>query len=699
MAFTRGSNPIWFEVDLTANAFDDTYYLFVLENTIPYIPAVVWHDPDGAIPWTSPIQFLANGTLPNDIYYDPQQVYRLEFRQGNTQQDPLIYLVENYVPGSGSGSSSGTVIPTANQITNPQFVLTNFESPYSETGATTQDIELAPGWILSLLGSGDFEFEKIALYADPALTTPTNAPYALRLLLNGSWTSAILKQRFNQIGNLWANKNVSTSITTRIEAGSTSISAELVNSAGTTLGVVLGPQTITGTFEEYTGNALLPDATNTDVPPDAWVEYQLILPVSISPLDIYVTSFQLTVSNDVDPYQFNYIQDSAERQIDDTFHYYKDSLLMQPKASILTGWDFGLNPWQFTTTAQTAAAFNTYYSDQTLVIQQNIVNTGVGNNISCGRTSYELNYAFAVQAITANNQFAIIQYIDPASARPYWENKLSSLVKLFVSKQTTLSSLPIKMKLFYSSTIPTSTTTNYPIVTWSPLGEPVFASGFTTIKPLNDPTYYLTAGNNVLTFDGFQLPAAASDNMTLGIVFYTLNNMIESGIIPDYIAFRSISLVPNDFSIETNSLSFDETLRRCQYYYESSYFPAQLPGTATNRGCITQNMATYFASGGAASFINSGFTTYYNLKREVPTMLYYAIDGTPNALTAFLQTNTFPTASATISISAWNQSPSVHQNQLTINSGGTLGLNPVSNGAYGCSYLLYHFTSNAVIGR
>lgn len=57
MAFVRGSNPVWFEVDLTANAFDDTFYLFVLANEIPYIPATVYHDDAGTIAWTNPIQF------------------------------------------------------------------------------------------------------------------------------------------------------------------------------------------------------------------------------------------------------------------------------------------------------------------------------------------------------------------------------------------------------------------------------------------------------------------------------------------------------------------------------------------------------------------------------------------------------------------------------------------------------------------
>jgi hypothetical protein len=67
----RGSNPVWSFVDLNGKQFDDTFYMYVLQNDLPYIPSPVWHDPDGNVPWTNPIQFLGNGTLPVDIYFDP----------------------------------------------------------------------------------------------------------------------------------------------------------------------------------------------------------------------------------------------------------------------------------------------------------------------------------------------------------------------------------------------------------------------------------------------------------------------------------------------------------------------------------------------------------------------------------------------------------------------------------------------------
>ena len=125
----RGFNPIWFEVDLTAHPFDDTFYLFTLQNTIPYQPQTVWHDQNMNSPWTDPIQFLANGTLPIDIFFDPSLIYRLEFRQGPTQNDPLIYEVDNYqVNGSGGITPPSAIsFNSENQITNPPVSYTHLD--------------------------------------------------------------------------------------------------------------------------------------------------------------------------------------------------------------------------------------------------------------------------------------------------------------------------------------------------------------------------------------------------------------------------------------------------------------------------------------------------------------------------------------------------------------------------------------------
>lgn len=310
----RGYNPISFEVDLQGKLFDDTFYLFVLENEIPYQPATVYHDLDLNVPWTQPIQFLSNGTLPVDIYYSSDQVVRLEYRQGNTQQAPLIYEVDNYFPGGGSGSLDAIAFATSNEITNPQFALFSLQSPTVITGTDPAPISIAPGWELLLAGTGTATINQVAL--SNLNKNPSNAPYALRLTLTG-WTadSVMLRQRFNQNGMLWANKIVSSAVTALLSGAPQSISASLVDSNNSVLGTVLPSTVVNESWNEYTGYAQLTATTNPNTPPAAYIDYLLALPSNI---DIYITSLQI-VSQDI-PVQPSFEQDTIQRQIDHTYN-------------------------------------------------------------------------------------------------------------------------------------------------------------------------------------------------------------------------------------------------------------------------------------------------------------------------------------------------------------------------------------------
>ena len=326
----RGANPIWLEVDLQGNLFDDTFYLFVLENTIPYIPATVYHDPDLNVPWTNPIRFLGNGTLPNDIYFEADKVYRLEFRQGDTQQDPLIYEVNNYVAGTGGSTPVDTVaFASSNQVTNPQFALIDFSSPFTFTGTDPDPIQIGPGWYLELSGTGSVTITQVPL--NNANANPSNAPYALRLTMNGWTTDSIkLRQRFEQNGMLWADKIVSSTITARVEGSPQTIQADLFDSNDSLLATVLPATAVNEAWNEFTGYGTLPDTTNPDVPPAAYIDYRLSIPSNI---DIYVTSIQLVVQEL--PFEPSFEQDSINRQID---HTYNTAYPIVPVGTVI---DFG----------------------------------------------------------------------------------------------------------------------------------------------------------------------------------------------------------------------------------------------------------------------------------------------------------------------------------------------------------------------
>src|SRR5258708_18804321 len=119
MAFVRSYQPKWFFNDLTGQPLNDEYYAHFLTNTLPYIPQVVYRDPQGLTVWTGGVvEFEPSGGLPDNLYFNDELVYRIEIRQGQSQSDPLIWEINNYVPeGSGNNPISAN-ITSDNQVTN-----------------------------------------------------------------------------------------------------------------------------------------------------------------------------------------------------------------------------------------------------------------------------------------------------------------------------------------------------------------------------------------------------------------------------------------------------------------------------------------------------------------------------------------------------------------------------------------------------
>ncbi len=226
----------------------------------------------------------------------------------------------------------------------------------------------------------------------------------------------------------------------------------------------------------------------------------------------------------------------------------------------------------------------------------------------------------------------MIQYIDPKSILPYWGDIVSSLVK---AKYLAVSPIPVRLKvrLIYRSNLPSSISPTEPIASWALGSDPVFAAGWTAIAPLNDPAYTLSNGvYTEFSYDQFQLPVNGSSAMTLGIVVYTMDRMSGTASPPDSITFDKISLVQNEFAIDTPPETYDECLRACQFYYEKSYSDTDLPGAITPTGQFTFPMRMT----STANMNLSSFTlNYKQVKRTAtPTIDFYAPDtGTLSTMT------------------------------------------------------------------
>lgn len=633
----RAANPIWYFPDLTGLPLNDQYYAFFLTNVFPYVPQAVFHDPAGTIPWNNPIEFYPNGTLPDNLYFNDSEVYRIEIRQGNTQADPLIYEINDFVPGGGGVSPTPGVSAGfgENQATMSQFSEVLFTTPLSISTAGTYHV--APGWDLILTGTGTATVTQVPIAGNQDFVN--NPTFALGLNLNG-WSSAQLVQRFNHNGAIWSSTLLS-SIPFQDGYISMSITAQAVTSIYTPISFIYKPSTgtqqnigtsgtiNTGSYQVYDQTQLLIPSDNSDTSDVAYVDMviQLLGTGNILISNIQIVGQEVPAGTTPAPVSPSYQQESNERQLDHLFHYYRNSIILQPKTTILTGWNFPLNPFQFVTTTVTTVANQTQYiADQTILHQE------AASQLATGIGTFADNYGLVIQAVSpaTTTRFALIQYIDTTTTYPYWGYNLSALVKLrFNSSNNT--SVKFKMLLMYRSIgAPPAISASEPISGWSG-NDLVLASGWTAVKPINDPIY--TVSNSALqpdqsyAFNGFTLPVAVADNMYLSAVFYTVGAISSSGT-PDYFVVDSISLVNNDFAIDTQPQTFDDVLRQCQFYYEKSYDNGVLAATNTSAGYLARNMT--ITQGTGKCYAAPWEIEYNTIKRALPTTLFYAIDGTVN---------------------------------------------------------------------
>ncbi len=644
----RGSNPIWAEFDLTGKIFDDTYWLFVLENTLPYIPATVYHDPDLNTPWTNPIQFLANGTLPNDIYFESDHVYRLEFRQGDTQADPLIYEVNNYVAGAGGSTPVDTVaFASSNQITNPQFALINFTSPYTLSATDPVPMEVAPGWFLELAGTGTVVVTQVPL--NNTNINPSNAPYALRLTMTG-WTSGevFLRQRFQQNGMLWANKTVSSTVTALLDGAPQNISAILIDSNDAVLTTVLTSTPVNESWNEFTGYGELPATTNPDVPPAAYIDYRLLLPNNV---DIYLTSFQLVVQDL--PIEPSFEQDSIDRQIDHTFHYFKPQLAYKPIPNYAIGWDFGFNPCQAlgvsVTPIATGANGSAYIADQTIVFQ--VANSAIGATFN--------NYG-VVLTTASDTSFSLIQYLDAKTAVELLNQKLSAQMKAFISTGTGTISGTVNLYWTTNGSLPTITTPSFDsLVTGITAGVPAVVSGWTAVPrgSLGQARFTINTTDQTIDFSGWDARAVSLINTA---TFFAMVITFADVVTSQAITIEYASLCGGDIATRPAPLTQGQTLFALQQYYEKSYGNGQLPGAVSSpANCLSAQQIGIPGGSGAALYATLFGINYQTIKRAAPTVtLYSTTSGAAANVSAYVQSTAALSGYVDAAASNWSATTS-----------------------------------------
>lgn len=701
MAFVRSYNPKWFFNDLTGQPLNDEYYAHFLTNTLPYIPQVVYRDPQGLTVWTGGVvQFEPSGGLPDNMYFDDELVYRIEIRHGQSQSDALIWEIQNYIP-EGAGNNPGTAnISSDNQITNPEFVEVNFTGTLT---STSNAIQVAPGWEIIALGTGTINVQRISVTGTDNIIT--NPAYVLNIITSGSWTSVVLRQRFLNNAALFRGTStvdsaVAGSFIAKSNGGDFNSGMFYVDSAGNEFNII-PVAAVTGSYQKYSDAVALPSTPQSPDDSDTgYIDIYIRLP-NIGDVDI--SSIQLV--KQIEPVAVEYLQESPARQRDHLFHYYEDSILIQPKESFLAGWNFAQNPWQFTTTTNTTPSDSSgtpvkcaYTADQTIVYQQE-----GASEVLVGRSGAGSNYEFVVTALGSSSRFAIIQYIDPRTIRPYWNSIVSSLVRARIST-THGTTVRFKMRLIARATLPSTIGNAEPILSWTGAGNPVYAAGWTEIIPQNDPTYTLSGLLQDFPFDAITLPISTADAMTLGIVIYTIDGM-NNAATADSISFDRISLVPNEFAIDCNTLTYEQALLQCMYYFENSKNLDVLITTSNDGGALYRQQAVFNGSGSQIQLWPRSFGIEYAVaKRDSPTVKVYTEGGLADNVTAFIDHNGAQLGTSVVPITNWTAFSDgnkgiqyiANYSNTTTGFSGT-GVNSVNNTSEG--YVSFHYQADSRLGR
>lgn len=576
-SFVQMSNPV---ILSAIGTFEDAFG----NPTIPYFFP---YEDDGVTPDLYFIKVLSSGDTP----------------QFNREAQP--YVIETQV-------NPDSLLNTENELSNPQFVEVYFNPQESHTLAVSGGgtFSIAPGWDIVAEGTGSVIIERIELVA---VDTPTNPPYALDIQSFGI-TSLSLVQRLSNSPRLMANGFIAGTFVAESQDGSGhTLTLAYIPSGGSLISNIIAQDTISssGNYNVIQGNLEIEGVINSEPASIGYVDIALEIPVGAH---IRVSSFQIVGVNSTSTVPFG--QQTAARQKDHLFHSYMNSILLMPKDSLVTGWNFAQNPFQFYPNALTTATSQCQYiADQTILWSE------TASSLKTGAAPAANNFALTIQAISGqpNNLFCVIQYIDTNSFIPYWQasNPISILVKAI---HTGTSVPKLKARIIYRSDLPPTISATEPIASFIPGGDPIFSAGWTAIKPLNDPQYSLvsdTSQYHEYAFNNFIMPIMPSDTAMVGIVIYS-NERLDT-IIPDSVYIQNISVVPNEFAIGETPRTFDESLRRCQFYWEKSYDWGIPIGTATNQGQCTIPML--MSTSGNAVFERSFEIIYKQVKRAAPSSI------------------------------------------------------------------------------
>ena len=272
------------------------------------------------------------------------------------------FTVSAWPPGvTSSSSGSNDFISSENIISNPQFAVINYSSPYTFNVEGNSTIQIAPDWNILTTGSGTVTINQIAM-------TDTNAPglpaFGLRITSAGI-SSLLLSQTIEMSPRILENGYASGTFIVESNNGFTpTISMNYVpsNPALESAQIVSGIAVIGG-YLPYFGTVNLADlTTNANPGSTGYVNIQISIPPNT---DINLSCLQLLSVQNGDTFPL-YIQETTPRQID---HLYHDAYPIVPIGTIIdyAGFSAPSHYLLCDGTAKSRVTYNQLYNALTLV--------------------------------------------------------------------------------------------------------------------------------------------------------------------------------------------------------------------------------------------------------------------------------------------------------------------------------------------
>jgi len=318
---------------------------------------------------------------------------------------------------------------TPNVLTNPDFSVVSFAPvtgvTYTVSGAGTLT-PFAPGWSLLTTGSGTVTVSQVSLAQD----TPSNAPFDITITSTAVTNLAIVQQ-LTMSPNL-LNGSVVAGYFEMASNYAASVSMNYVRSNGAPLSfpIVMGVSNATNNFQSFTATVPI-TGSNTDAGAVGYVN--VVLTINNPNIgQISLTSVQLLQVAEMTDTPPNFIQSSTQEQFSQLFWFYSPKLAYKPIPSYLTGWDFPLNPTQFSTTTTpgtggpvTTTNGSNYIWDQTILF------SSVDNVTTWARNTGTRGLSITTSSTTTS--FAIVQYLSQEQAREILSQRDAVEINAFLS--------------------------------------------------------------------------------------------------------------------------------------------------------------------------------------------------------------------------------------------------------------------------